>query len=42
VPQLGNLKLPIRVFQFATPDIWVYSSVYQKVQSSTGSVVSME
>jgi hypothetical protein len=36
------LKLPIRVFQFAVPVVWMYSSVYQKVQSSTGSVVSIE
>jgi hypothetical protein len=36
------LNDPIRVFQFAEPDVWMYSSVYQNVQSSTGSVVSIE
>ena len=37
-PQLGNLKLAMRVFQFELE--WMYSWVYQKVQSSTGSIVS--
>jgi hypothetical protein len=36
------LKLPILVFQFALPDVWMYSSVYQNVQSSAGSVLSIE
>ena len=36
-PQLGNLKLAIRVFQLKLPVVFMYSSVNQKVQSSTGS-----
>jgi hypothetical protein len=36
------LKDPIRVFQFAWLVVWMYSFVYQNVQSSTGSVVSIE
>jgi hypothetical protein len=40
--QEGNLKLPILVFQFAVPDVEMYSSVYQKVQSSAGSIVNIE
>ena len=36
------MKDPIRVFQFAEPEVWMYSSVYQNVQSSTGSVDSIE
>jgi hypothetical protein len=38
-PQLGNLKLAIRVFQLKLPVLLMYSCVYQKVQSSTGSTV---
>ncbi len=37
VPQLGNLKFAIRVFQLKLPVVFMYSSVNQKVQSSTGS-----
>src|SRR5437016_7926614 len=37
VLQLGNLKLAMRVFQLKTPLVLMYSWVYQKVQSSTGS-----
>jgi hypothetical protein len=37
VPQVGNLKFPIRVFQLKLPVVFMYSSVNQKVQSSTGS-----
>lgn len=36
-PQPGNLKLAIRVFQLKLPVDAMYSSVNQKVQSSTGS-----
>src|SRR5215467_15814860 len=36
-PQLGNLKLAMRVFQLNDPVVFMYSVVYQKVQSSTGS-----
>ncbi len=39
VPQLGNLKFAMRVFQLKLPLVFMYSSVYQKVQSSTGSTV---
>ena len=35
--QLGKLKLAMRVFQLKVPLDWMYSFVYQKVQSSTGS-----
>ena len=35
--QFGNLKLAIRVFQLKAPFVLMYSWVYQKVQSSTGS-----
>jgi len=37
VPQLGNLKVAIRVFQLKIPVVFMYSFVYQKVQSSLGS-----
>ena len=37
VPQPGNLKFAIRVFQLKLPVVFMYSSVNQKVQSSTGS-----
>src|ERR1700674_3505308 len=36
-PQLGNLKLLMRVFQLNVPVVFMYSCVYQNVQSSTGS-----
>jgi hypothetical protein len=36
-PHPGNLKLAIRVFQLKLPVAFMYSSVNQKVQSSTGS-----
>jgi hypothetical protein len=38
-PQVGNLKLAMRVFQLKLPVVTMYSWVYQKVQSSTGSTV---
>jgi hypothetical protein len=38
VPQPGNLKFAIRVFQLKLPVVFMYSSVNQKVQSSTGSI----
>ena len=38
-PQPGNLKLAMRVFQLNDPVVFMYSFVYQKVQSSTGSIV---
>ena len=38
LPHPGNLKLAIRVFQLKLPVPWKYSFVYQKVQSSTGSM----
>ena len=38
-PQLGNLKLAMRVFQLNVPVVFMYSCVYQNVQSSTGSTV---
>lgn len=38
-PQFGNLKLATRVFQLNEPVVFMYSVVYQKVQSSTGSTV---
>ena len=38
-PQLGNLKLEMRVFQLKDPVVFMYSCVYQNVQSSTGSTV---
>src|ERR1700704_2396035 len=37
LPHDGNLKLAIRVFQLKLPVVFMYSSVNQKVQSSTGS-----
>ena len=37
LPQFGNLKFAIRVFQLKLPVVFMYSSVNQKVQSSTGS-----
>jgi hypothetical protein len=39
VPHPGNLKLAMRVFQLKLPVVAMYSSVNQKVQSSTGSTV---
>src|ERR1700704_5726402 len=36
-PQLGNLKFAMRVFQLNVPLVFMYSVVYQNVQSSTGS-----
>ena len=38
-PQLGNLKFAMRVFQLKVPLVFMYSCVYQNVQSSTGSTV---
>ena len=38
-PQPGNLKFAIRVFQLKVPVVFMYSWVYQNVQSSTGSTV---
>jgi hypothetical protein len=40
--QVGNLKLPIRVFHAAEPLVVRYSFVYQNVQSSFGSIESIE
>ena len=37
-PQPGNLKLAMRVFQLKVPLVFIYSVVYQNVQSSTGSI----
>ena len=37
VPQLGNLKLAMRVTQLKEPLLGRYSFVYQKVQPSAGS-----
>ena len=37
LPQPGNLKFAMRVFQLKLPVVFMYSCVYQKVQSSTGS-----
>jgi len=37
LPQLGNLKFAMRVFQLKVPLVLMYSCVYQNVQSSTGS-----
>ncbi len=37
LPQPGNLKLAMRVFQLNVPVVFMYSCVYQNVQSSTGS-----
>lgn len=37
LPQVGNLKFAMRVFQLKVPFVFMYSCVYQKVQSSTGS-----
>jgi hypothetical protein len=39
LPQFANLKLAMRVFQLNEPVVFMYSLVYQKVQSSTGSTV---
>jgi hypothetical protein len=36
-PHPGNLKFAMRVFQLKAPVVFMYSSVNQKVQSSTGS-----
>jgi len=38
-PQLLNLKFAMRVFQLKLPVVFMYSCVYQKVQSSDGSTV---
>jgi hypothetical protein len=38
VPHPGNLKFAMRVFQLKLPVVTMYSSVNQKVQSSTGSI----
>ena len=38
LPQLGNLKFAMRVFQLKVPLVFMYSWVYQNVQSSTGSI----
>ena len=38
-PQLGNLKVPTRVFQLKAPLAGMYWFAYQKVQSSLGSTV---
>ena len=40
-PQLGNLRVPIRVFQLNLPLVGRYWLVYQKVQSSPGSTAIM-
>lgn len=37
LPQVGNLKFAMRVFQLKVPLVFMYSCVYQNVQSSTGS-----
>ena len=37
LPQVGNLKFAMRVFQLKVPLVFIYSVVYQNVQSSTGS-----
>ena len=37
LPQVGNLKFAMRVFQLNVPLVLMYSVVYQNVQSSTGS-----
>ena len=37
LPQVGNLKFAMRVFQLKVPFVFMYSCVYQNVQSSTGS-----
>ena len=39
--QLGNLNVPIRVCQLKLPFAAMYSSVYQKVQSSAGSMLML-
>ena len=41
-PQLGNLKLPMRVRHGFSPVVCRYSVVYQNVQSSTGSMAIIE
>lgn len=38
-PQPANLKFAMRVFQLKEPVVFMYSVVYQNVQSSTGSMV---
>jgi len=38
-PQFANLKFAMRVFQLKLPVVLMYSCVYQKVQSSAGSIV---
>ena len=38
-PQVGNLKLAMRVAQLKLPVVFMYSVVNQNVQSSTGSTV---
>jgi hypothetical protein len=40
--QVEKRNAPMRVRQLTAPVVWTYSFVYQKVQSSTGSVVSIE
>jgi hypothetical protein len=40
--QVENLKEAMRVCQFLLPFVIKYSLVYQKVQSSTGSIVKAE
>jgi hypothetical protein len=40
--QVGNLKDAIRVLQLKEPVVFRYWSTYQKVQSSTGSIVMAE
>ena len=37
VPQFGNLKVAMRVFQLKVPLAGMYSFAYQNVQPSTGS-----
>src|SRR6202158_3358924 len=37
LPQVGNLKFAMRVFQLKVPLVFMYSVVYQNVQSSPGS-----
>jgi len=37
LPQFGNLKFAMRVAQLNEPVVFMYSCVYQNVQSSTGS-----
>src|SRR5438045_1448554 len=39
LPHEGNLNEAIRVLQLNVPSVFRYSLVYQKVQSSTGSIL---